>query len=430
MTNDFRYIIRKEFFGALVYDRAMDSYLALDEELYEILQLPIEELISNDEMYEMLSTEEFITQNRKNYICHENAFDGETLSSPARIHFYYTTACNMNCKHCFTKKSNVGDEMSFSEKCAMIDQMKNLGINEILIGGGEPFVKDDFLDFVEYTLSQGIATKVFTNGVLISEEICRRIADWDLAYMSISVDGTTEEEYESVRGIRALHKVRDSIKRVKAMCKFPMAISVTVNNNNYQNAEKYLEFAHSCGVDRVKVRPTKPSGNIFDNPDVYLTPERYLEFITTMQRVWNEKYNSEFRLDFSWGDSRLYYNPETNAMEVADIIFPYEGYGCFAGKGSMVVSANGQVSPCGFLPVGMQFHEGDNIKEKTIKDIWDTGVKFKRLRTLQGNPTCLNCKYYGVCRGGCIARIIYAGRKITDVDPWCLAKFFPAKLGG
>ena len=125
----------------------------------------------------------------------------------------------------------------------------------------------------------------------------------------------------------------------------------------------------------------------------------------------------------------MLYNPESDSIEVADIVFPYDGYGCFAGKGSMVISANGMVSPCGFLPVQMQFNSSDNIKEKKIKDIWDNGTKFNRLRQLTGNQKCLACKYYPVCRGGCIARIIYAGKKITDVDPWCLDKFFPVKIG-
>lgn len=429
MVNPSRYIVRKEFYGALVYDTVQDSYLAFDEELYRLLQLPVEELKLDHDLFAMLTEEGFVVNEKKNYYCHNNTFKGETLSSPARIHFYYTTQCNMNCKHCFTKKSNIGDELTFAEKCNMIDQMKALGINEILVGGGEPFIRDDFLDFLEYSLKQGISTKVFTNGVLLDDRICKALSKMKLTYLSISVDGTTEDEYESVRGVRALYKVKENIRNIKNSCDFPVAISVTVNNNNYLHSEKYLEFAHNCGVDRVKVRPTKPSGNILDNPSIYLRPECYLQFITTMQKEWNRKYKNEFRLDFSWGDSRLFYNQESDSIEVADIIFPYEGYGCFAGKGSMVVSANGQVSPCGFLPIRMQFSEDDNIKTKSIKEIWDTGKQFDNLRHLTGNPVCENCCYFGICRGGCIARILYAGKEITDVDPWCLAKFFPAKLG-
>ena len=429
MTNNFRYIVRKEFFGALVYDRATDSYLALDEELYNILQKSPSEIMADKELFNMLLEEDFFVNDQRNYICFSNTHLDDTLSSPARIHFYYTTACNLNCKHCFTKKHNVGEEMTFEEKCNLIDQMSDLGIAEILVGGGEPFVKNDFVDFVNYSISKGIATKVFTNGLLLNDELCNKISNWDITYMSISVDGTTEDEYESIRGIRGLEIVKENIRRVKRTCKFPLAISITVNNNNYMNAEQYLELALNCDVDRIKVRPTKPSGNIFDHPEVYLTPERYLEFITNMQRIWNAKYKDKFRLDFSWGDSRLLYNPESDSIEVADIVFPYDGYGCFAGKGSMVISANGMVSPCGFLPVQMQFNSSDNIKEKKIKDIWDNGTKFNRLRQLTGNQKCLACKYYPVCRGGCIARIIYAGKKITDVDPWCLDKFFPVKIG-
>ena len=117
-------------------------------------------------------------------------------------------------------------------------------------------------------------------------------------------------------------------------------------------------------------------------------------------------------------------------MEVIDNPFPYQGYGCFAGKGSMVIRANGDVSPCGFLPENMQTNVGDNIRNKSIKELWDNGIRFEKLRNISENSTCVNCQYYLVCRGGCIARILHAGRKINDIDPWCLKAFFPAKMKG
>lgn len=423
-----RYTIREEFFGALVYDRYEDSYLAFDEELLSALKLDICELRESLELYQMLIDEGFIVDDNKNYIIFANTHEGETLSSPVRIHFYYTSKCNLNCAHCFTKKDNIGIEMTIDQKKKMVNQMTELGINEILIGGGEPFAKEDFHEFVQYCLDNSISTKVFTNGLLLTEEMCKQIGRWNLTYLSISVDGTTDDDYEKIRGVRGISVLKRNIAFLKKYCSFPIAISVTVGNDNYLDAEKYLRFAQECNVDRIKVRPTKPAGNVIDNPNVYLTPERYLEFILVMQRAWNEHYKGQFRLDFSWGDSRLYYDEIENAMKVADIVFPYEGYGCFAGKASMVINAAGAVSPCGFLPTKMQYTNEDTIVSKSIKEIWDSGKKFNALRHQKGNERCFNCQYFGTCRGGCIARILYAGGKMTDVDPWCLNLFFPAKL--
>ena len=117
----------------------------------------------------MLIDEGFIVDDTKNYIIFANAHEGENLSSPARIHFYYTSKCNLNCAHCFTKKDNIGIEMTIDQKKNMVNQMTELGINEILIGGGEPFAKEDFHEFVQYCLDNSISTKVFTNGLLLTK---------------------------------------------------------------------------------------------------------------------------------------------------------------------------------------------------------------------------------------------------------------------
>lgn len=428
MKRAIRYTVRRDFFGALVYDREEDSYLAFNDELFSVLKLGVDEIQQQEELYQMLEDEGFVVEGEKNYIIFNNSFEGENLSSPARIHFYYTSKCNLNCAHCFTRKDNIGTEMTLDQKKNMVDQMCELGISEILIGGGEPFAKEDFFEFVEYCLEKNISTKVFSNGLLLDEELCRRIGKWNLTYLSISVDGATDDEYERIRGIRGISVLKRNISLLKQYCTFPIAISVTVGNDNYTHAEKYLKFAEECNVDRIKIRPTKPAGNVINNPNVYLSPERYLEFILTMQREWNVKYKGKFRLDFSWGDSRLYFDQVDDSMKVADIVFPYEGYGCFAGKASMVINAAGAVSPCGFLPSEMQYTVEDTIILKSIKEIWDNGKKFNALRHQKGNEKCINCQYYGSCRGGCIARILYSGNTMNSVDPWCLDNFFPARL--
>lgn len=428
MSERFRYTVREEFFGALVYDRDEDSYLAFDDELLSILGLDIKTIKENHDVYQLLVDECFIADDKKNYSVFNNTHIGENLSSPARIHFYYTSKCNLNCAHCFTKKDNVGNEMTLEQKKTMVRQMQLLGISEILIGGGEPFAQEDFMEFLEFCLKNNISTKVFTNGLLLNDTLCKELGDYNLTYLSISVDGTTDDEYEKIRGVRGISILKRNIALLKKYCSFPIAISVTVGNDNYTNAEKYLKFAEECNVDRIKIRPTKPAGNVLDNPDVYLTPEKYLMFILTMQREWNRSYNGKFRLDFSWGDSRLYYDATDNSMKVADIVFPYEGYGCFAGKASMVINAAGGASPCGFLPSKMQFTKEDNITIKSIKEIWDSGRKFVGLRKQKGNERCKNCIYFGTCRGGCIARTLYSGKTINEVDPWCLAEFFPVEL--
>ncbi len=428
-----RYVIRKEFFGGLVYDRKDDINLMIDEDFYQLLEaIQHPKLLQaiDAEKQTFLRKEGFIKDKVLNYKLIDSGFVGDTLSAPGRVHFYYTSKCNLNCKHCFTKDNMNEHEMSFKEKIEMLNQMQALGINEILIGGGEPFICSDFLDFVEECLNRDIITKIFSNGLLLGEKkTIDRMAKWDkLRYLSISVDGSDEVEYERIRGRKGLDQIRDNLIKIKESCVFEVTASVTVNSFNYTKAEPILTLIDEMGFDRLKVRPVKPGGNVYKNPKIFLDANQYAYFIKCAQKFWNQYFNNKFSLDFSWGDSRLYYNTDTNSIDVVDTVYPYEGYGCFAGKVNIVFDSGGNAITCGFLPSELARDRKDNLKEKTIKEIWENGKKFVSLRNLDGNSICINCKYYSVCRGGCIARNLFYGKTVEERDPWCLNLYFPIKI--
>lgn len=364
-----RYVVRREFFGGLVYDRVDDVNFVIDEDFYNVLKDISENNLNLDEdTYNFLMNEQFFASNNINYKLIDSGFIDNTLSAPGRVHFYYTNQCNLNCAHCFTKGNRSGEELSFNEKINMLDQMEQLGVNEILIGGGEPFVKDDFPDFVEESLKRNIITKVFTNGLLLNDsELVKRMSSWNLKYLSISIDGYNEEEYEYVRGIKGLKIIKHNLERLKKECKFTIAASITVNANNYKHAKEILALIYDMGFDRLKVRPVKPAGNVWQNKDIFPGAEQYVIFIKDAQNLWNLKYRDDFTLDFSWGDTRLIYDEEKNVVEPLNIIYPYEGYGCFAGKVNIVFDSAGNALTCGFLPDYLSSSFGDNLRKKVLK---------------------------------------------------------------
>ena len=221
-----RYVVRHEFFGGLVYDRLQDTNILIDEDFFQTLSAltrcegrDLREVLEEED-YAFFSEEGFLEEGAVNYRLIDTPFSQENLSAPGRVHFYYTSKCNLNCAHCFTRNAASTHELSFSEKLSMLDQMYELGINEILIGGGEPFTQSDFPDFVEACLEREIVTKVFTNGLLLTDPaLIDRMSRWNLKYMSISIDGCDEDEYEKVRGIRGLAIIREILRRLMEKCR-------------------------------------------------------------------------------------------------------------------------------------------------------------------------------------------------------------------
>lgn len=427
-----RYIVRKEYFGALVYDNLQNDFIAFDEQSFELLNALNRSMKDGieDSDIEFLKENGFLKNDgTPDYDIVVNDDVADALSAPTRIHLLYTEKCNLNCRHCFTKKEAGGDELSFAEKVAAMRTLRAHGVNEVLIGGGEPFAQSDFPDFVEQCLELGFAVKVFTNGLLLTDETIERISKWKLCYLSVSIDGATSDAYKEIRGADKLNHLVEVMKKLSEKCPYPILMSLTVGKSNRDNLEGYLKIAEETKVQRIKIRPIKPSGNVYLNRELFISADEYFEFMVDLQRIWNKKYKNKFGLDYSWGDARIQYDAKKSQLKVVSTPFPYVGYGCAAGKSSIVISANGDVNPCGFLKeyFGAAKPE-NNLRNRDVMNIWKSGGEFHCLRNMQGNSECLECEYYDVCHGGCMARNVFAGKQIDGVDPWCLRKYFPVKI--
>ena len=216
-------------------------------------------------------------------------------------------------------------------------------------------------------MERNISTKVYTKGILLNDrELVKRIAKWDLKFSSVSIDGADEEAYEKTRGIKGLSIIKESLKMLNKECSFKIDASVTVNCNNYKNAEKLLALIAALGFDRVKIRPVKPAGNALNN-EVFLTAEQYIFFIKQAQTFWHQKNKDTFKIKFSWGDVRLAYAPQQNVVIPIDTVSPYQKFGCYAGNVNVVIDSSGNMISCGFLPGKMGKSVYNNIRKKAVK---------------------------------------------------------------
>lgn len=113
-----------------------------------------------------------------------------------------TPYCNMKCVHCYITHCNWNAEiLSYAELCHIIDEIAEEGCLVLLLTGGEPLVRNDFLDIYTYAKKKGIFVILFTNGTLVTPEIARYLHDWPPRAVEISIYGATKETYESITGV-------------------------------------------------------------------------------------------------------------------------------------------------------------------------------------------------------------------------------------
>ena len=140
------------------------------------------------------------------------------LDAPICLTWELTYACNLACVHCLSSSGRRDPrELSTAEGKALIDEFERMQIFYVNIGGGEPTVRPDFWELLDYAIEHHVGVKFSTNGFRITRERARRLAATDYVDVQVSLDGATAEVNDAVRGrghlrtaLRAMEHLADA----------------------------------------------------------------------------------------------------------------------------------------------------------------------------------------------------------------------------
>ena len=111
-----------------------------------------------------------------------------------------TRKCNLRCIHCYLAAGHAGNsKLTMQEIKELLKSVKDLGGISVAIGGGEPLMRDDCIEIIEYAASQDLLISLGTNGTLIDEELAKVLSDLPIK-IQISLDGAHKTTHDRVRG--------------------------------------------------------------------------------------------------------------------------------------------------------------------------------------------------------------------------------------
>ena len=100
------------------------------------------------------------------------------------IYLYVTDRCNLRCKHCWIEplycedcEDNNNNEFNLKYLKKAIEDAREIGLNRVKVTGGEPFLRKDIIDIIEYLHAQNITVDIETNGTLVNKEIVEVLRD-------------------------------------------------------------------------------------------------------------------------------------------------------------------------------------------------------------------------------------------------------------
>src|SRR6201985_456777 len=182
------------------------------------------------------------------------------LDAPICLTWELTYACNLACVHCLSSSGKRDPRELSTQACKdIIDELERMQVFYVNIGGGEPAVRPDFGELVDYATAHHVGVKFSTNGIKITPEIARRLAASDYVDVQISLDGATERVNDAVRGpgsyvtaLRAMgHLARAGFRGFK--------ISVVVTRQNAGQLDDFKAIADRFGA-QLRLTRVRPSG--------------------------------------------------------------------------------------------------------------------------------------------------------------------------
>ena len=185
------------------------------------------------------------------------------LDAPICLTWELTYACNLACVHCLSSSGRRDPrELTTAEAKAVLDELHDLQVFYINIGGGEPMIRRDFFELVEYAIGRDVGVKFSTNGALHRRR--RGRAGWRRWTTSTSRSPSTastrgDQRRRARRGLATPWR-RRAMDHLAAADFGPFKISVVVTRHNVDQLDELRGAGRRATAPQLRVTRLRPSG--------------------------------------------------------------------------------------------------------------------------------------------------------------------------
>ena len=324
------------------------------------------------------------------------------LDAPICLTWELTYACNLACVHCLSSSGRRDpDELRPAEARHVVDDLVDMKVFYVNIGGGEPMLRPDFFDLVSYAVGRRVGVKFSTNGTRLTPERARQLAALDYLDVQISIDGATAATNDAVRGEGSFAAARRAMDNLAAAGFGPFKVSVVVTRQNMDELDALAAIADTYGA-QLRLTRLRPSGRGVDSWDA-------LHPTAAQQRTL-----------YHWLLDRPGVLTGDSFFHLSALGEPLDGLNlCGAGRVVCLIDPVGDVYACPFV-IDRQFLAGNVRAPGGFPAVWRESALFTSLREPQSAGACASCGSFDACRGGCMAAKFFTGLPLDGPDPECV----------
>lgn len=374
-------------------------------------------------------------------VCIDETAKGLRLRLPIthlkKVYIEPTNRCNLDCRTCMRRTwDEPPGQMSGETFLQIINGLHEFSPPPAIFFGalGEPLAHPNISEMVARAKSMDSYVEMITNGTLLTRDLSQRLIEAGLDKLWISLDGATSESYEDVRLGAELPKVLNNIIEFRNMrlahlppasfsgfkIKPEIAISFVAMKKNIHELPSLLSLAGTLGASHILVSNVLPYSEEMGREVLYSHSLTDMAYKSSAFRLDLPKINIDDETK-----KPLYLSMRTrHSINLAGSSFSEGNDYCpFIEKGAMVISWEGNVSPC--IPL-MHTHKSyfdgierfcrrftiGNVNEDSLKALWEKPeyVSFRERVQLFDFPACTHC-------GGCSL--------LGDNEEDCVGNSFP-----
>ena len=361
---------------------AREFYKMLEQDGFVVSGKTLEECEAKDIGFSYkLSELELISSNiislkRSSQDFFEEYFKGKPQLT--NLHIEITSRCNERCVHCYIPNDNKVNNIEPSLFYDILEQCNDMKLLHLTLSGGEPMLHPNFCDFLRKCKEYDFSINILTNLTLLNDDIISEMKRNSLLGVQVSLYSMNSDIHDEITQMKgSFEKTKNAILKLIEN-NIPMQISCPImkqNKNNYNDVKEWAKkYNIHVGDDYTIIAKYDHTTQNLSNRLSIDEVEELINNIVDTDIKYVEKMKKEIER-------------KKNT--------PYDDYVCSVCNSSICITESGNVYPC----AGWQDNVVGDVKETSLKDIWENSEKVKYLREVkkQDFPKCIQCLEKDYC---------------------------------
>ncbi|MFV0437277.1 MAG: radical SAM protein [Desulfopila sp.] len=347
---------------------------------------------------------------------------------PKWIAWEITRRCNLNCVHCRSSSAmEIADHPDFSlaEAKRILTDISSYAKPVMVLSGGEPLLRPDVFAIARFGTDLGLRMCLATNGLLVTDTVCREIKRADIRMVSLSLDGANAATHDNFRSQPGAFAGTMQAIELFNRHEIPFLVNSSFTVRNHREIPEIYRLVKGLGAKAWYMFMIVPTGRGEDIMAELIPEKLYDEILEWHYQVEKEENELLMRPTCAPHYYRLVRQKakeEGATFTRRNLQFSTGGSkGCLAGQLICMINVDGDVLPCSYFP-----KPAGNLALSPFKEIWENSELFGQLRDFKSyKGNCGKCEYLGVC-GGCRARSYAMSGDFLAQEPFC--SYTPLRL--